>query len=144
MDGWTRFDLAAVQAAMPTDMAVLYATWVDANPAKATRLSAIVAGVLRRFRAVVETAPDVVMDEDPDTVPTTGFEYAVDMAIFRLGMEMGVQFAPEVSGIMTRIDVWLRMVASGSTRALPVAGVEETAGTPRYAGRDAGERAIWL
>lgn len=113
-------------------MAVLYATWVDANPAKATRLSAIVASVLQRFRAVVETAPGVVMDEDPDTVPTTGFEYAVDLAIFRLGMEMGVQFAPEVSGVMNRADVWLRMVASGSTRALPVAGVAEVAGTPSY------------
>ena len=114
---------------MPTDMAVLYATWVDANPAKATRLSAIVAGVLQRFRAVVETAPDVVMDVDPDTVPTTGFEYAVDMAIFRLGMEMGVQFAPEVYSLVTQANVWLRMVQTGKIRAVDTIG---EGGSPRY------------
>ncbi len=132
--------MAAVEAALPTDMKTLHKAWVDANPSKATRLAGIVAEVLERFRAAVETDPLAVMDDDPDTVPTTGFRHAVDLAIFTLGMEMGVQFAPEVSGPVNRADVWLRMVGSGTTRAVPASVV----GTPSYVRREEEERAIWV
>lgn len=136
MDGWSQFGVDTVMAAMPTDMEVLHSAWVDANPTKATRRAEIVAAVRERFRAVMRAAPHVVMDEDPNTVPTSGLDYAVDTVIFRLGMEMGVKFAPEVTALMTRIDVWLRMVASGATSALP----QVDTGTPSYVGRDPCER----
>ena len=138
MDEWTQFDVAAVREAMPTDMAVLYSSWLDANPTKSTRLAGIVAEILARFRATVATVPDLVMDAAIDTIPTSGFRHALNLAIFTLGMEMGVEFAPEVSGPVNRADVWLRMVASGAVKPVGMAAV----GTPSYVAREVGERAI--
>jgi hypothetical protein len=58
-------DEAAVQAAMPTDMAVLYATWVDANPAKATRLSAIVTSYAESAKAWREIVQGLASSSAP-------------------------------------------------------------------------------
>ena len=71
-------------------------------------------------------------------VPTTGFRYALNYVLFNLGMEMGVQFAPEVYALTTRADIWLRMVQGGTIN--PVLPVGE-ASSPSYR---TPERMRWL
>ena len=69
------------------------------------------------------------MDPDLSKVPASGFRHALDMIIFNIGMEMGVQFAPEVYSLITQANVWLRMVQTGKIRAVDTIG---DGGTPRY------------
>ena len=90
MNGWTQLTVEKVKNGMPTDMDNLYRTWVDANPSKVNRLKELVASTLASFREAVRTQAWVVMDEDPDMIPVTGFQHAVNMVVFNLGMEMGV------------------------------------------------------
>jgi len=127
-DTWTELTLDVVRNALPTDLATLYASWVDANPAKANRLSEVIAEVLRTFRTAVEANPANKLDENPNTVPSVGFRHALNSVVFNIGMEMGVQFAPEVYTVLSRAEVWLRMVQDGSITVDTMAGK----GTPSY------------
>ena len=135
MGSWTEFTLASVQNALPTDLAALYAKWIDANPGKANRLSELVDEQVAAFRETVATQPENVLDVALNTVPTTGYRHALTLVIFSLGMEMGVQFAPEVYSLVSRADIWLRMVQTGKMR--PVEWETTVVGTPRYARREA-------
>ena len=137
MGAWTELTLAVVQNALPTDMATLYATWVDANAGKANRLSELVAEIRTTYREAVAANPANELDPDTDKVPAMGFRHALNSVIFNLGMEMGVQFAPEVYSLITRADIWLRMVQNGQIRVDSIAGQ----GTPSYS---VPERARWL
>lgn len=138
MAAWTELTAAVVTNALPTDMRNLYASWVDANPAKASRLAELVAEMRATFRQAVASNSQCELDVDPNTVPTTGFRHALNGVIFNLGMEMGVQFAPEVYTLITRADIWLRMVQNGGIK--PV-GVMVGGGTPSYRRR---RRMRWL
>ena len=129
MGAWTVFTLAGVLNALPTDLAALYAKWIDANPAKANRLSELVDEQVAAFRETVATQPENVLDLALNTVPTTGYRHALTLVIFSLGMEMGVQFAPEVYSLVSRADIWLRMVQSGTLHPLAFDG---SLGTPSY------------
>lgn len=129
MGTWTEFTLASVLNALPTDLAALYAKWTDTNPGKANRLSELVDEQLAAFRETVATQPENVLDVALNTVPTTGYRHALTLVIFSLGMEMGVQFAPEVYSLVSRADIWLRMVQSGTIRPLAFDG---SLGTPTY------------
>jgi hypothetical protein len=113
---------------MPTDMGNLYRSWVDANPSKANRLAELVTETLGTFREAVSTQQLIVMDEDPAMIPVTGFRHALNLVVFNLGMEMGVQFAPEVYGLNVQANIWLRMVQDGSLKPLESVMV----GSPRY------------
>jgi hypothetical protein len=113
MAAWTELTASVVSNALPTDMGTLYASWIDANPAKANRLTELVGETRELFRQAVAGNPQCEVDADPNTVPTTGFRHALNTVIFNLGMEMGVQFAPEVYTLVTRADIWLRMVQNG-------------------------------
>ena len=134
---WTPFTVAVVENAMPTDLARVYASWFEANPAKANRLGETVAEVLRTYRRAVEVNPANMLDADPETIPVTGFRHALNTVIFNLGMEMGVQFAPEVYTLISRAEIWLRMVQNGGIPVDTMAGK----GTPSY---QAPERIRWL
>ena len=139
MAAWTELTAAVVTNALPTDMATLYASWLEANPAKASRLAELVAEMRETFRQAVAGNPQCEVDADPNTVPTTGFRHALNSVIFSLGMEMGVQFAPEVYTLITRADIWLRMVQNGGINPVDVmAG----GGTPSYRVPDGEE--MWL
>ena len=127
MGDWTELTVATVTNALPTDMATLYATWIDVNPGKVTRLGELVAETVSIYRAAVASNPSNELDVALNTVPTTGFRHALNQIMFNLGMEMGVQFAPEVYSLITRADIWLRMVESGTLT--PVGVVQ---GTPSY------------
>ena len=137
MSGWKELTSETVLNALPTDMGNLYRSWVDANPTKVNRLAEIVAETVNMFREVVEVYPWYVMDPDLTKVPVSGFRHALDMIIFNLGMEMGVQFAPEVYSLITQANVWLRMVQTGKIRAVDTIG---DGGTPRF--QPAAERSI--
>ena len=128
MSGWTQFTVETVKNGMPTDMDNLYRTWVEANPSKVNRLKEHVAATLASFREAVRTQAWVVMDEDPDMIPVTGLQHAVNMVVFNLGMEMGVQFAPEVYGLNVQANIWLRMVQGGSVKTVEAA----SSGSPSY------------
>jgi hypothetical protein len=148
MTGWTALTLAVVENALPTDMATLYASWVGANPLKAGRLAELVAEALATFRSAVASNPAGEVDTDPDTVPVSGFRHALNHVIFNLGMEMGIEFAPDVFQLQTRADLWLRMVQDG---AITPAGAAGGGGTPSYAAPDSGGeleceggRILWL
>ena len=134
---WTPFTAAVIENAMPTDLARVYASWFEANPAKANRLVETVAEVLRTYRRAVEVNPANTLDAHPDTVPVTGFRHALNTVIFNLGMEMGVQFAPEVYTLISRAEIWLRMVQNGGIPVDTMAGK----GTPSY---QVPERMRWL
>ena len=129
MSGWKELTSETVLNALPTDMGNLYRSWVDANPSKVNRLAEIVAETVNMFRETVEVYPWYVMDPDITKVPVSGFRHALDMVIFNLGMEMGVQFAPEVYSLVTQANVWLRMVQTGRIRAVDTIG---DGGTPRF------------
>jgi len=137
MSGWKELTSETVLNALPTDMGNLYRSWVDANPTKTSRLGEIVAETVNMFREVIEVYPWYVMDPDLAKVPVSGFRHALDMIIFNLGMEMGVQFAPEVYSLITQANVWLRMVQTGKIRAVDTIG---DGGTPRF--QPAAERSI--
>ena len=137
MSGWKELKVETVLNALPTDMGNLYRSWVDANPTKVNRLAEIVAETVNMFREVIEVYPWYVIDPDLTKVPVSGFRHALDMIIFNLGMEMGVQFAPEVYSLITQANVWLRMVQTGKIRAVDTIG---DGGTPRF--QPAAERSI--
>jgi len=137
MSGWKELTSETVLNALPTDMGNLYRSWVDANPTKVNRLAEIVAETVNMFREVIEVYPWYVIDPDLTKVPVSGFRHALDMIIFNLGMEMGVQFAPEVYSLITQANVWLRMVQTGKIRAVDTIG---DGGTPRF--QPAAERSI--
>ena len=128
MSGWSQFTVETVKKGMPTEMDNLSRTWVDANPAKSNRLAEHVAETLASFRKAVRTQSWVIMDEDPDTIPATGIRHALNMVFFNLGMEMGVQFAPEVYGLNVQANIWLRMAEAGSLKTVEA----EADGTPTY------------
>ncbi len=134
---WTELTVAVVENALPTDMATLYAAWLEANPGKAGRLAELVSEAVATFRQAVAADPLNQLDAATDTVPSTGFRHALNWVIFNLGMEMGVQFAPEVYQLTTRGDIWLRMVQAGTIKP-----VDTTAGdgTPSYR---VSERETW-
>ena len=134
---WTPLTEDVVRNALPTDLGTLYASWFDANPAKANRLSEVVAEIRRTYRRAVEVNPANVLDENPETVPVTGFRHALNTVIFSIGMEMGVQFAPEVYTLISRAEIWLRMVQNGGIPVDTMAGK----GTPSY---QVPERIRWL
>ena len=129
MSGWKELKVETVLNALPTDMGNLYRSWVDANPSKVNRLAEIVAETVNMFREAVAVYPWYVMEPDITMVPVSGFRHALDMVIFNLGMEMGVQFAPEVYSLVTQANVWLRMVQTGKIRAVETIG---DGGRPRY------------
>jgi hypothetical protein len=135
-EGWTEFTVAVVENAFPTDLGTLYATWIDANPGKASRLSEVVAEVRTTFRQAVATNPANEVDEDADKIPSTGFRHALNSVLFSISMEMGVELSPLVFGLITRADVWLRMVQNGM---IPIRSGDT--GTASYE-RPGGER--WL
>ena len=119
-------------------MEALYLVWVEGNPSKASRLAEIVAETVVSFREAVNTQQGVVMDENPTMIPATGYRHAFNLAVFNLGMEMGVQFAPEVYSLFVQANIWLRMVQTGKLR--PVACETAAAvGSPSYeSGRESG------
>ena len=129
MAAWTELTLAVVVNALPTDLGALYLSWVDANEEKADRLAEIVVETVGIFRQAVAANLANAVDSDETKIPTTGFRHALNWVIFHLGMEMGVQFAPEVYTLITRADIWLRMVQSGSI-LIDVDGAG--GGTPSY------------
>ena len=129
MSGWKELKVETVLNALPTDMGNLYRSWVDANPTKTERLGEIVAETVNMFREAVAVYPWYVMEPDITMVPVSGFRHALDMVIFNLGMEMGVQFAPEVYSLVTQANVWLRMVQTGKIRAVDTIC---DGGTPRF------------
>ena len=112
-EAWTALTVETVLNAMPSDLKTLYASWVEANPSKANRLGELVDEVRRTFRSAVEANPANQLDVNPETVPVTGFRHAINSVIFNLGMEMGAEFSSAVDGLITRADIWLRMVQNG-------------------------------
>ena len=130
MTTWTPFTLAAVTNALPSDLAQLYANWVTAHPDKANRLAEIVEETRKTFRNAVEANPLNVLDTATDTVPDGGFRHALNVAIYNLGMEMGIQMAADADSVVTRAEVWLRMVANAG---IPIpCDADLRGGTPSY------------
>ena len=132
MSGWTVLTVEKVKAVLPTDMDNLYRSWVEANPEKGGRLVELVASTADAFREAVKTQRWVVMPENPMMIPATGYQHAVNLVVFNLGMEMGVQFAPEVYSLHTQANIWLRMVQAGAMRPVEWKAEEATAGDPSY------------
>lgn len=127
---WTPFTLSVVLNALPSDLEQLRANWVTAHPEKANRLAEIVVEIRNAFRDAVRTNPLNIVDSVPDTVPTIGFRHALNMAIYNLGMEMGAQMATDADNVVTRAEIWLRMVENGG---IPVPCDEDLrGGTPCY------------
>ena len=95
-DAWTELTVAAVQDALPSDLATLYASWVEANPSKGTRLGDLVVEVRKTFRTAVVANP--------------------------------ANRSSEADGLITRADIWLRMVQNGGIPIDSMAGE----GSPSY------------
>ncbi len=123
---------------MPTDYEIAYRAWLDANPIKATRLASIVAVTVRTFRSAVRAQLGYDADPDVTTVPDEALLHAEDLVLFKLGMEMGMSFAPQVYNLYNQAHIWLRMVASGAIK-IDVGGA---IGTPSYVAASREER--WL
>ena len=124
-DDWPVLTTATVLNAMPTDLKNMYNSWIEGNAGKVDRLFELVTESVLIFREVVDES---LRDEDDTTVPTTGYRHALNMIIFNLGMEMGVEFTSEVFSLLSQANIWLRMTEGGSLGAGSVAIV----GTPSY------------
>jgi hypothetical protein len=126
---WTQLTITEVQAAMPTELGPLYASWIVAHPEKDGRLDELTAEAVDLCRAAVAAGSVNALDADETKVPVSGYRHMLNMIFFNLGMEMGIDFEPEVHRVMTRADVWLRGVQLGS---INVAGEESTVPSPSY------------
>ena len=65
------------------------------------------------IRSAVSANPANVLDADVTKVPMVVFRHALNVILFNLGMEMGVQFSAEVYSLYVRSDIWLREVQRG-------------------------------
>ena len=120
--------VATVSAAMPTDFSVAYAAWLQANPAKADRLASIVAATVATFRGAVRAQLGYDPDPDGTTIPDQAQHHAENLVLFKLGMEMGMAFEPQVYNLYNQANIWLRMVAGGAIKI----DVGDGVGTPSY------------
>jgi hypothetical protein len=123
MNAWTELTSAKVFEAMPTDMTALYAQWVDVNQGRAARVVALTEETVAVCRAAVAARYPGLLDPDETKVPTAGIRHLLNLVIFNLGMEMGIQFAPEVFTLFQRADTWLRGLEFGTIGL--AAGTEE-------------------
>ena len=131
MSAWTALTLDVVQNALPSDVNTAYAAWVAANPSKDGRLADLIAEQAAIFRrAVVSGGQDI--PEDETLIPIVGFRHAMNMLTFYLLMEIGAVVTPEVYQLVTRADIWMRMLQQGRMIIEP----EEFGGTPSYVTRD--------
>lgn len=137
MTGWVPLTVATATEAMPTDYAVAYAAWLDANPMKSARLASIVAATVSAFRSAVRAQVGYDPDSDPTTVPDQALHHAENLVLFKLGMEMGIPFEPQVYNLYNQANIWLRMVASGAIKI----EVGDVVGTPSYEAPE-GERCL--
>ena len=128
MDGWSPVTVATVSEAMPTDYEVAYKAWLAQYPAKTTRMASIVAATVSAFRSAIRAQIGYDPDSDVTTVPDQALLHAENLVLFRLGMEMGVSFAPQVYSLFDQANIWLRMVASGSIKI----DVGDGGGMPSY------------
>ena len=127
MEAWVQLTSSEVLAAMPTDLSALYAQWVDVDPARAARVVALTEETVAVCRAAVAARYPGLLDSDETKVPMAGLRHLLNLVIFNLGMEMGVQFAPEVFTLFQRADTWLRGLEFGTVGL--AAGTEEPAPT---------------
>jgi hypothetical protein len=58
----------------------------------------------------------------------TGFGHAFNLVLYNLVTEMGSELVPGAFNLMTRADIWLRMVQSGGLNPVPSSNV----GSPLY------------
>ena len=114
MDAWTELTSTEVLAAMPTDLSALYAQWVDVDPARSARVVALTEETVAVCRAAVAARYPGLLDPDETKVPMAGIRHLLNLVIFNLGMEMGIQFAPEVFTLFQRADTWLRGLEFGT------------------------------
>ena len=123
MNSWTELTSTQVLAAMPTDLSALYAQWVDVDPARVARVVALTEETVSVCRAAVAARYPGLLDPDETKVPMAGIRHLLNLVIFNLGMEMGIQFAPEVFTLFQRADTWLRGLEFGTVGL--AAGTEE-------------------
>lgn len=136
MDGWVDFTLDTVMEALPSDVKTFYAQWIQTHPEKSGRLEELVSETVSVFRAAVASNADNVLDPVESRIPVTGYRHALNYLIFNLGMESGAQLVPEAYTLMTRADIWLRMV---QTRRLSSAPGDAAGGSPSYTpGKESG------
>ena len=124
MADWPVLTVTTILNVMPTDLKNMYASWIEGNADKVDRLSELVTESVAIFREVVDES---LRDEDETTVPITGYRHAINMIIFNLGMEMGVEFASEVFSLFSQANTWLRMTERGG-----LGGAVAIVGTPSY------------
>jgi len=129
MDAWTDFSTGRVLEALPSDVRAHYQQWLTMYPDKAGRLEALVEQIQQLFRMAVASNPENVLDPDQLKIPVTGYQHALNMLVFNLMMETGAQLVPEVYTLMTRADIWLRLVQRGSVTPSPRTGAT---GSPSY------------
>ena len=114
MSNWVALTESDVSAAMPTDMAAMYETWITEHPEKEGRLGELTLEVVATCRAAVQSGSPAALDPDETKVPTSGYRHMINTAIFNLGVEMNLEFAQNFYSLVTRADIWLRGVQVGS------------------------------
>jgi hypothetical protein len=131
---------ATTEGAMPTDFAVAYQAWLVANPTKSGRLAMIVVATVGALRGAVRAQLGYDPDPDDTTVPDQAQYHAENLVFFKLGMEMGLSFEPQVYNLYNQANIWLRMVASGSIKI----DVGDVRGTPSYEAHPRRDRVRFL
>jgi hypothetical protein len=126
---WTDFSTDRVLESLPSDVRAHYQHWLMTYPDKSGRLEALVEQTRQLFRMSVASNPENWMNPDTDRIPVTGYQHAMNILIFNLMMETGAQLVPEVYTLMTRADIWLRLVQRGSVTPSPRVGAM---GSPSY------------
>ena len=114
MNTWSVLTSEIVLENLPTDMTALYAQWVDVEPGRAARIGVLTEETVAVCRAAVAARYSGLLDPDETKVPTAGLRHLLNLVVFNLGMEMGVQFAPEVFTLFQRADTWLRGLEFGT------------------------------
>jgi hypothetical protein len=126
---WVTLDTAAVQAAMPSDLATEYANWLTQYPEKSGRLADITATTVSEFRDSIRSNPANALDPDPNKIPESAIRHAQSIVFFQLAMEMGLDIDTEGTQSMTRADMFLRQIAYKHFATTAEGG---TSASPRY------------
>lgn len=134
---WVQITEAAVVAAMPTDLAPLYSSWISANPDKATSLARIIEDTVLQVRNAIRTNKANTLDDDATAVPQDVRPQVYDLIHHRLSMEMAVELDTSANQVRQDADQLLRQISYGKWRVDTAAGEASPRYTPPTAPRSA-------
>ncbi len=129
---WKDLTSEYIESVLPPALFQDYHEWLTANPAKATRLDAIVRQTAAEFRSAIQVNGLPLVDESTTAVPESCVRHAQATILFELRKEIGVNLTESENIAAVRADVFLRGIWTGT---IPVTA-DPQSHSPSYKGAD--------